>query len=90
MEKDFEVLRKILKEMNFAEGFIDILLKFVIKQLSIYNFDKITPNFLYTVLMYEIGRNNARDVSEYFEDYLKKGSFKTKLKDMLDKSPWMR
>jgi hypothetical protein len=90
MEKDFEILRKILKEMNFAEGFIDMLIKFVNKQLSIYNFDRLTPNFLYTVLMYEIGRNNARDVSEYFEDYLKKGSFKTKLKDMLDKSPWMR
>ena len=68
MEKDFEVLKRILKEMNFAEGFIDMLLSFVKKQMLSYNFEKLTPNFLYTILMYEIGRNNAREVSEYFED----------------------
>lgn len=90
MEKDFEILKQILKEMKFADGFIDILLSFVKKQMSSYNFEKLTPNFLYTILMYEIGRNNARDVSEYFEDYLKKGTFKTKLRDLLDRSPWMR
>ena len=90
MEKDFEILKQILKEMNFAEGFIDILLSFVKKQMSSYNFEKLTPNFLYTILMYELGRNNAREVSEYFEDYLKKGTFKPKLRDLLDKSPWMR
>ena len=90
MEKDFEILREIFKEMNFAEGFIDILIGFVKKQMSVYNFEKLTPKFLYTILIYEIGRNNARDVSEYFEDYLNKGSFRTKLKDLLDKSPWMK
>lgn len=90
MEKDFEILKEIFKEMNFGEGFIDMLMNFVKKQMSAYNFDKLTPRFLYTILMYEIGRNNARDVSEYFEDYLKKGTFKTKLKDLLDKSPWIR
>lgn len=90
MEKDFEVLEKILKDLNFAKGFVDMVLEYVKKQMVSYNFEKLTPNFLYTVLLYEIGRNNARDVSEYFEDYLKKGTYKTKLKDLLDKSPWMR
>ena len=90
MEKDFEILKEILKEMNFADGFIDILTNFVKKQMSVYNFERLTPRFLYTVLLYEIGRNNAKEVSEYFEDYLNKGSFKTKLKDLLDKSPWMK
>lgn len=90
MEKDFDILRKILKEMSFADGFVDILMNFIKKQMISYNFEKLTPRFLYTILMYEIGRNNARDVSDYFEDYLKTGSFKTKLKDLLDKSPWMK
>ena len=90
MEKDFEILKEIFKEMSFADGFIDVLINFVKKQMNVYNFEKLTPRFLYTILIYEIGRNNARDVSEYFEDYLKKGTFKTKLKDLLDKSPWMR
>lgn len=90
MEKDFEILKEILKEMNFADGFINMLTIFIKKQMSVYNLERLTPRFLYTVLLYEIGRNNARDVSEYFEDYLKKGAFKTKLKDLLDKSPWMR
>lgn len=90
MEKDFDILRKILKEMSFADGFVDILMNFIRKQMISYNFEKLTPRFLYTILMYEIGRNNARDVSDYFEDYLKTGSFKTKLKDLLDKSPWMK
>jgi len=45
---------------------------------------------LYTVLAFEIGRNNAKNVAENFEDYKKTGEYKTKMQRFLDKSPWTK
>ena len=40
--------------------------------------------------MFELGRNNAKSIAEYFEDYKKTGVYKTKVQRFLDNSPWTK
>ena len=90
MEQDLEIIRRILEELGFADRFILIVIDHLVKQLENSKLDRFTPNFLYTHSIFEIGRNNAKDLAEYFDDYLKTGNYKTKLQQFLDKSPWMK
>jgi hypothetical protein len=90
MEQDLEALKKIFKGHHFADNYVDILTNHVISELEKSGKSQITPNFLYTILAFEIGRNTARDVSEDFEDYKKTGEYKSKLQRHLDRSPWMK
>ena len=90
MENDLEILKKILSELGFVEKYIDVLIKHIVNQFENTSLKEITPQFLYTVLAFELGRKNARDVSEYFEDYKKTGVYKTKIQRFLDRSPWMK
>lgn len=90
MEQDLEIVKKIFKGHHFADNYVDILINHIISELEKSGKGKITPNFLYTILAFEIGRNTARDVSEDFEDYKKTGEYKSKLQRHLDRSPWMK
>jgi len=46
-----------------------------------------TPQFIYATLAFEEGRHKAREISEYFEDMKKTGSYKTNLQKAIDNSP---
>jgi predicted amidophosphoribosyltransferase len=90
MEQDLEIIRNILKDLKFADRFIIILIDHLIEKLNKSKHDRFTPNFLYTHSIFEIGRNNARELAEYFDEYLKTGTYKTKLQKFLDNSPYMK
>lgn len=90
MEQDLEILKKILRGQGIVENMIDVLIGHIIKELDKSGKTKITPQFLYVHLAFEIGRNMAREVSEEFEDYKKTGEYKSKLQRFLDRSPWMK
>ena len=89
-EKDLEILEKILREMKYSTSYISVLLNHLVKQLQNSKHKRFTPSFLYTHLIFDIGRMNAREIADYFEDYLKTGSYKTKIQQLLDRSPWMK
>jgi hypothetical protein len=90
MEEDLEIIRKILKDLGFADRFILILIDHLVKELENSKFERFTPNFLYVHSAFEIGRKNAKELAEYFDDYLKSGNYKTKFQQFLDKSPYMK
>ena len=90
MEQDLEIIRNILKDLKFADRFIIILIDHLVKELENSKFERFTPNFLYVHSVFEVGRNNAKELAEYFDDYLETGNYKTKLQQHLDKSPWMK
>jgi hypothetical protein len=90
MEKDLEIIKKILKDLEFADGFISVLIKHLTDQLEDSKFNRFTPNFLYTHSAFEIGRNNARELAEYFEEYLNTGSYETRMQKFLNNSKWMK
>lgn len=90
MEQDFAILKKIFKGHHFAENYVDILMRHVSSELEKYEKTQITPQFIYTILAYEVGKNTAREISEDFEEYKKTGEYKSKLQRLLDRSPWMK
>jgi hypothetical protein len=90
MEQDLEILKKILSELGFVDTYVEILIRKIVNDFNDSTLTEITPQFLYTVLAFELGRKNARDVSEYFEDFKKSGIYKTKIQRFLDRSPWMK
>jgi hypothetical protein len=90
MEKDIEIIKNILKELHFVDDYINVLIGHIKTNFDKTSLSEITPNFLYTVLAFEIGRNNAKNVAENFEDYKKTGEYKTKMQRFLDKSPWTK
>ena len=90
LEKDLEVLEKILISLGFSTNYISIVLTYLVNKLEDTSLESFTPSFLYTLLSPEIGKSNSRDVADYFEQYQITGTFKTKLQDLLDKSPWMK
>jgi hypothetical protein len=89
MEQDLEIIRRILEDLGFADRFILILIDHLVKELENSKFERFTPNFLYVHSAFEIGRNNAKELAEYYDDYLKIGNYRTKLQQHLDKSPWI-
>lgn len=90
MEQDLTILKKIFKGHHFVENYVDILINHVNSELEKYEKTQITPQFLYTILAYEVGKNTAREISEDFEEYKKTGEYKSKLQRFLDRSPWMK
>jgi len=88
IQDELDVLKKILEELHFVDGYIELLIKHIRKQFNSSSLTEITPHFVYAVLAFEIGRNNARTVSEDFEDYKKKGKYKSRVDRFLDNSKW--
>lgn len=90
MKEDLEIIRNILKDLKFTDTSISILIDSLLNKLESSPHERFTPNFLYAHTIFEIGRNNATDLKDYFDDYLKTGVYKTKIQQLLDKSPWMK
>jgi len=87
LEKDLEILEKILKDMNYSPTYISIILNHLVKKFEESSLDFITPQFVYVTLAFEEGRHKAKEISEYFEDMKEKGSYKTHLQKTIDNSP---
>jgi hypothetical protein len=87
LEKDLEMLEKILMGMKYSPSYISVLLTHIVKQLDNSSLSHLTPQFIYSVLSFEEGRHKARQISEYFEDLKEKGSYKTTLQKTIDNSP---
>lgn len=83
MEKDFLILDEILKKMNYSDSYREILISKLKDELSKSTLPSLTPHFIYGHLIFDEGRYNAREISEYFEDYKKNGSFKTNLEKLI-------
>jgi hypothetical protein len=87
LEKDLVMLEKILMDMKYSPSYISMLLSHLVKQLENSSLTHFTPQFIYSSLSFEEGRHKARQISEYFEDLKKHGSYKTSLQKTIDNSP---
>lgn len=90
MEKDLEILKKILIGQHIADNMVEVLMNFIVKKLEESGKSHITPQFLYVNLAFELGRKNATEIADEFENYLKTGEYKSKFQRFLDSSPWMK
>jgi hypothetical protein len=89
-KEDLITIFKILDEFGFVDHYKQVLIDYIKSKFEDSKLAEITPNFLYSALMFELGRNNAKSIAEYFEDYKKTGVYKTKVQRFLDNSPWTK
>lgn len=87
LEKDLDILDKILRDLNYTTTYREILLSGLVNKLEDYGMKNMTRNFIYVTLSPEEGRNTASDVADYWEEMKQTGSYKTKLQKTLEKSP---
>lgn len=87
MEKDLEILEKILRDQNYTTDFIVMILQHLVKELGQASLDSFTPNFIYSALAFELGRSKSKEIAEYFEEFKDKGSYRTSLQKALEDSP---
>jgi dihydroorotase len=74
MNQDIEIVKNILKSIHISEQMIDILINHLIKRMKDYSISTITPNLLYSVYSYELGKNYSSEISKKFKDYKEFGS----------------
>lgn len=86
MSTDLEILRNILHKEGYTPSMAEILLNKMWDSGREY----LTPQSIYTILSYDLGKNNAREIAEYFENFKKTGEYKNSLQRFLDRSPWMK
>jgi hypothetical protein len=86
LEKDLEILERILRDMNYAPNYISMILSHLVKKLEESSLEEITPQFIYVELAFEEGRQKSKEISEYFEDMKKNGFYKTLLQKTIDNS----
>lgn len=87
LEKDLEILEKILMDMNYSPTYISIMLNHLVEKLQESSLEYMTPQFIYVTLAFEEGRHKAKEISEYFEEMKEKGSYRTSLQKTIDNSP---
>ena len=85
MEEEIQMVRSILEKKKFRKEYIDILLNFLISNFENSSLEHITPNMIYNSFAYELGRNEAREIANYFEEFKQTGSYKTELEKLMDK-----
>lgn len=86
MNEDLEILRKILHREGYTPSFADI----IINKVRESGRENLTAPAIYTLLLYDLGRKNSKDIAEYFEEYKEKGNYRTNLQKMIDRSPWSK
>jgi hypothetical protein len=86
LEKDLEILEKILKEMNYSPTYISIMLNHLVEKLQDSSLKEMTPQFVYVTLAFEEGRHKAKEISEYFEEMKDTGSYRTNLQKAINNS----
>ena len=87
LEKDLDILDKILRDLNITPTYREILLSGLVKKLEDYNMDRLSRNFIYVALAHDEGKSFASEVSDYWEEMKQTGSYKTNLQKTLEKSP---
>ena len=87
LEKDLEILEKILNGMNYSPTYISIILNYLVEKLEESSLENMTPQFIYATLLFEEGRHKSREISEYFQEMKETGSYKTILQKTMDSSP---
>lgn len=75
MKKDFEILKIILTDLHYTKSYIEVLLNHLAIEFEQSNLPQLTPQFIYTHLIFEEGRERAKTISEYFEELKEKGSY---------------
>jgi hypothetical protein len=61
-----------------------MLLSHVAKEFENSTLEEITPHFIYSVLIFEEGRQRARQIADYFEEFKNTGSYRTVLQRYFD------
>jgi hypothetical protein len=87
LEKDLDILDKILRDLNITPTYREILLSGLVKKLEDYNMDRLSRNFIYVALAHDEGKSFASEVADYWEEMKQTGSYKTNLQKTLEKSP---
>lgn len=90
MVKALEILKKILETYGYSEQYQEILVNHILQNMKEKKLDQITPNVLYSSLIFEVGRKRSQEISELFDEYLKTGNFKTPLEKYLERASWMK
>ena len=75
MEKDLQYITKILKDLHYKQSYIDMLISYIIERFEESSLTELTPQFLYTCLVFEEGRHKAKMISQYFEDMKNSGTY---------------
>jgi hypothetical protein len=90
MDQDLLTLEKIFQTYGYADQYIVVLLDHVLNEMKNRNLKSITPNLLYSSLMFEVGRKRSQEISELFDEYKKTGNFQTPLQKYLSNASWMK
>jgi len=85
MEKDLKLIEKILNDLNYSEKYSNVLLNSLKSYFEESGLDQITPNMIYNNFSYDLGKKDARDIANYFEELKQTGSYKTELEKLMDK-----
>lgn len=82
MKQDIEVVKDILKSIHISEQMIDILIHHLLKRMKEYSITNITPNLLYSVYSYELGKNYSSDISKKFKEYKDYGTISSDIEKL--------
>ena len=82
MEKDFEILDKILRGL-YADKYAEMLLNYIRDKFEQSDLTELTPNFIYYNTIYELGRKESQTLVDYFEQTKEKGYYETELEKYL-------
>jgi len=85
MKEEIQMVRSILEKKKFRREYIDILLNFLQSNFENSSLDHITPNMIYNSFAYELGKHEAREIANYFEEFKQTGSYQTELEKLMDK-----
>lgn len=85
MEKDLKLIEKILNDLNYSEKYSNVLLNSLKSHFEESGLDQITPNMIYNNFVYDLGKKDSREISNYFEELKQTGSYRTELEKLMDK-----
>jgi len=85
MEKDLKLIEKILNDLNYSVEYSNVLLNSLKSYFEESGLDQITPNMIYNNFAYDLGKKDARDIANYFEELKQTGSYRTELEKLMDK-----
>ena len=81
MEKDFQILKKILYSL-YSDKYAEMLINYLMEKFEESNLTELTPNFIYINTIYEIGKTESKNLADYFTQTKEKGYYETELEKL--------
>lgn len=90
LEKDLELLNKILTDLKYTTHYREALINQLLKSLEDYKLPNLTRNFLYVSLVPEEGKERASEIADYWQQAKNTGFYKTNLEKALQSSAFAK